>query len=626
MLQDIRKSSQGTIAKIIVGLIVVAFAGFGVESILLGGGSSGVANVNGEEISPQELQQAVNNQKRRLISMLGDNIDPAMLDDDRLTSQAMESLIQRKLLSQSAAELGLSISDNQVGAVIGGMEQFQIDGQFNPDVYRGTLSSAGFTPMSFKQTLQEDMVIGQVRSGLSGSEFATPAELALNARIAGEQRDLRYLTIPRENFSSPGEVTESEIADYYAANSEAFLSEEAVELAYIELRVDDYRQPVEEQLLQDAYHQQIQDNQYKTENRVSHILLEAGADADEAALQARLARVQEKLAGGMAFADVAREYSDDIGSANFGGDLGFSAGDAFPPEMEQAIAALEVNQVSAPVETEAGIHIILLTERREGKPPTFEEMRAEIEDSLQLAEARVELLRTVETLKDLAFNAEDLIAPAEELSLEVSTSGRVTRDQAEGLFASPQLLSAAFSEEVLEAGHNSEVLELDADHWVVLRVRTHHPAEIMPLEQVRERIVASIVDERSRLAVENAAAEAVAALRAGTSVESYANTAGYDWQVELGANRRNLIVPREILQAAFSLAAPEEGAATVDFVLSANGDALVFELDRVSPGNLQALPMEEQQALQQIVGSEYAQVIDTEYQQGLRDSAEINVM
>jgi peptidyl-prolyl cis-trans isomerase D len=626
MLQDIRKNSQGTIAKIIVGLIVVAFAGFGVESILLGGGGSGAASVNGEDISPQELQQAVNNQKRRLISMLGDNIDPAMLDDDRLTPQAMESLIQRKLLRQSAESLGLDISDSQVGAVVANMEQFQVDGQFSPELYRGTLSSAGFTPLSFKQTLQEDMVIGQARSGLSGSEFTTSAELDLNARIAGEQRDLRYLTIPLENFSAQVEISEQDIAAYYENNSSDFLSPEAVELDFIELLADDYRQPVEEQLLRDAYQQEIQDNQYQTENRVSHILFETGADADETALQQRIANAQAKLAEGVPFADVATEFSDDIGSAGFGGDLGYSAGDAFPEEMEQAIAALDVDQVSEPVETEAGVHIILLTERREGEPPAFEEMRAKLEDSLQLAEARVELLRTVESLKDVAFNAEDLAEPAESLSLEVSSSEKVQRNQAEGLFASPQLLAAAFSEDVLEAGHNSEVIELNRDHWVVLRVRKHHESQVMPLEQVSGQIVARLTDQRARDAVTAAAEAAVVALRSGSSVENFANDSGYAWQVELGADRRNLAVPREVLQGAFSLAAPEEGESTVDYVLAASGDALVYELDRVSPGNLQVLPAADQQSLQQQVGAEYAQVIDAEYQQGLRDSAEINVM
>jgi peptidyl-prolyl cis-trans isomerase D len=318
MLQDIRKNSQGTLAKIIVGIIVVAFAGFGIESILLGGGGNAVAEVNGEEIAPQELQQAINNQKRQLIAMMGDNLDPAMLDDQLLSQQAMQTLISRKLLIQSANGMGLAISDSQVGALIGGMEQFQVDGQFSADMYRARLGEAGFTPNSFKMTLIDDIKVGQVRSGLAGSDFATPAELELNARIAGEQRDLRYMTIPLEVFVSEEVIGDELIQQYYADNADSFLSEEAVELDYIELRSEDFREPVEEQMIIDAYELEVANSQYQTENRVSHILFEQGSDEDDSAYQQRITSVQSRLEAGEAFAVLAQEASDDVGSASAG--------------------------------------------------------------------------------------------------------------------------------------------------------------------------------------------------------------------------------------------------------------------------------------------------------------------
>ena len=148
MLQDLRKNVQGTTAKIVVGLIVISFSIFGIESILLGGGGSSVAEVNGDEITPMELQQAVNTSKRRLIGMMGDSLDPALLDDERLRPQALESLIARKLEVQAADDMGLAVSEREIGAVIGGMEQFQVDGRFSPDLYKSLLSSSGFTPSS----------------------------------------------------------------------------------------------------------------------------------------------------------------------------------------------------------------------------------------------------------------------------------------------------------------------------------------------------------------------------------------------------------------------------------------------------------------------------------------------
>src|SRR5210317_582411 len=200
MLQDIRQNVKGPAAKIIVGLIVIAFSLFGIESILVGSGGSGVAEVNGEEISPLELQQAVTTQQRRLIAMMGDQLDPALLDDQRLSQQALQGLIARKLLMQASQEMDLVVSEREIGTVIAGMEQFQVDGAFDPELYKALLSESGYTPAFFKQSLREDMALTQLRSGLAGTEFATRMELDLNARITAEQRDIRYVSIPMENF------------------------------------------------------------------------------------------------------------------------------------------------------------------------------------------------------------------------------------------------------------------------------------------------------------------------------------------------------------------------------------------------------------------------------------------
>ena len=351
MLQNIRQNVQGPAIKVVVWLIVISFSIFGIESILVGGGGSGVAEVNGEEVSPQELQQAVNTQKRRLISMMGDNFDPTLLDDEVITSQALNSLIGRKLLMQSAESMDLTVSSREIGSVIGGMEQFQIEGKFSPQMFSSVLSSAGYTPAYFKETLREDIALAQLRSGLAGSEFATPLELTLNAAVDAEQRDLRYLTIPLQTFIDQQEATEEQISAYYADHQDDFRTSESVELDYIELTPDLFRQPVEESAVLEAYQLAIENTQYKTENRVSHILFEARDGEDADALQQRVAAAQAKLAAGADFGEVAAEFSDDVGSAANGGDLGFSSGDAFPKEMEEAVASLAVDEVSAPVTT-----------------------------------------------------------------------------------------------------------------------------------------------------------------------------------------------------------------------------------------------------------------------------------
>ncbi len=626
MLQDIRKSTQGTTAKIIIGLIVVAFAFWGVESILFGGGGNSVAEVNGEEISPSELQEAVNIEQRRLISAMGDNLDPSMLEDQALTQRAMQSLIARKLQLQSALDMGLHISDAQIGAVVAGMQQFQVDGQFSEQMYRALLSESGYSPASFKRAMQEDMLVSQARTGLAASEFATPAELKLGVAVVEEQRDLRFITLPQANFADTGEIPEAEIEAFYQANQENFRSAETVDLDYIELRAEDFRREVEEAEIEVAYEQEVSTGEYSAQNRVSHILLSQGGDESDSDYSARVDKVQAALDAGEDFAKIAGEYSDDPGSAMAGGDLGYTTGDVFPEAMETAIADLPVNQVSEPVTTDAGTHFILVTERSEGKAPSLDELRPALEERLAMQDADAELLRVVESLKDISFNAENLNMPARELGLEVQQSDPVERDQQEGLFSNPVLNAAAFSDDVLNGGLNSEVIELEAGHWVVLHVTAHRQPELLPLDAVRGQIAGILGEQRAQAAVRAAAEDAVRALRSGVSVEEYANSRGYEWRVELGLTRRNNTLPLDLARDAFRLEAPAEDASLVDFVGASNGDYYVYELTRVIEGTMESLPPADRAGMQRLVSGEFGQLIDTEYRQGLRESADIELM
>ncbi|PLW82125.1 peptidylprolyl isomerase [Kineobactrum sediminis] len=624
MLQDIRKSTRGTTAKVIIGVIVLSFALFGIESILVGGNSNSVAEVNGEPVTPIELQQVVDTQRRQIISMMGENLDPAMLDEQRLNSAALESIINRKLLMQAATRLGLTVSERELGVMISGMEQFQVDGRFAPDMYKGLLASAGYTPGTFKRALKDDLILSQLQAGLSGSDFATPAELALNARILAEQRDIRYLTIPLARFRDDAVVDESAIEAFYADNQSMFMTPESVELNYVELSLDDFREPVAEAAIEEEYRIEAQSYQYQDENRVSHILLEQRSGESDEALAERVARVQAELAAGRDFAEVAAELSDDIGSAGSGGDLGFTAGDAFPDEMEEAIAALEVDAVSAPVKTEAGIHILKVTERREAGAPSLAQLRPELEQRVQERQAKLALLSTVEKLRDLAFTADSLARPAEELGLEIKRSEPLLRDQPTGPLSNPQVLRAAFSEDVLERGHNSEVLELPDNRFVAVHLHRYNPAAVQELEAVREDIAAAIIEQRAREELAAAAEQAMEAIGSGEGVEALATRLGYEWQVELGARRDSRMVPRAVLQRAFALAAPATEP-VVDYVVEPGGDARVVQLLRVTPGDLARLSREEQRGLAQRISEEYGAIVQVEHQQGLLADADITV-
>jgi peptidyl-prolyl cis-trans isomerase D len=616
MLQDIRSNIQGTMAKIIIGLIVVSFSIFGIESILVGNSGSAVAEVNGEEISPYALQQEVAVQQRQLLAMLGDQADPALLEESMLREQALEALIQRSLVTQAASSMHLTVSEQALGEIIGSMEQFQIDGQFNAELFQATLAGAGFTPALFRQRLSEDLLQGQLRAGIAGSDFATTGELRNAARISAEGRDVRYLSLPMERFRDATLIDEQAVQAYYERNSERFTSEEQLVLDYIDLSIDRYREPVSEARLEEEFALVRDEFEQAEEARVSHILLEGDA-------QARLAEVEEALASGMDFAAAAAAFSDDIGSSGSGGDLGFTAGDTFPEAMEAAISGLAVGEQGV-VETEAGTHVLLVTDRRAASAVTLDDVRAELTRRIQDAEASRALLRDVEMLRDIAFNAADLEDPARELGVTVQRSPALSRGVGEGLFSNGQLRSAAFSEDVLEAGHNSEVIELDPEHFVVLRVAERRPPELLPLADVREEIVAALADEAALAAARAEGERILAALDEGEAIDVLAAQADLDWQVELGARRDSLRLPPAVRERLFTLAMPAGGGPVLDLV--AAPDVLyVLEFTRVSPGSLDKLDEAQRERLRQQLAGESGGILQQQIETALRSEADVKV-
>ena len=623
MLQSIRKNIQGTMAKVIVGIIVVPFALFGIDSLLGGSVIQNVAEVNGQPITAVELQQQINLQRRQLLMSMGEDIDPSLLDEQKLAGIALEFLVQKLLLLEAASGYDMTISDQSINALVTSMPSFQTEGQFDPQRYRLLLSDQGYTPAGFRKALREDILVNQLRSGIGGAEFVTASELALLSAIQEEQRDLRYLRIPIDRFRDSNAVAESEVEGWYEANQLRYQTEENVALDYIELRQQDFEPELTEAEVRKLYELEKDSLQVPEIRAVSHILFEQGEAESEQDLQARIASVTAQLEVDTAnFPALARQYSQDPGSASLGGELGLTSGDTFPAEIEAAVAQLALDEVSEPVESEAGWHLLLVTEIRGGATPAFDEVRMELEQRLRGERAQRELLRVVESLRDLVFNAEDLQGPASELSLSVARQEGVTRSGGEGLFANPQVISAAFSPDLLENAYNSDVLELNDGHFVVLRVVAHQPSETPPLTLVRERVVNEIVEDKARDEAVVHAEDLLKQLLAGASIEALALAESYRWQVELGATRDNQQLPRVILESAFKLQAPAQGS-VYDYVQTVEGDIELFEIFRVKKGNIENISNQKKIQLRRKLADEWSRTLTGIYYQSLADSARV---
>ncbi len=622
MLQSMRQSTQSTAAKVIIGLIVLSFAAFGLETLLPGGSGTSVAEVNGEEITPIALQEAITQQKRQLVSVLGDDIDPALLDDDRLQPRALQSLIQRALLLQKSTALNLVASEAQVGKSITSVEAFQLNGQFSPDAYKSVLANAGYTPERFRRAQADDIVLTQLQIAISETEFATETEIAATANLIAEERDVRYLVIPDEGLVTNEDLSDAALQNYYQQNEAAFFNPEQVVVDYILLDPVDFVVSVDESVVEEQYEAVEEEYEVAEQSRVSHILLIQKDDESDATYGQRIAETAERIGRGEDFADLAAELSDDLGSASLGGELGFTDGSAFPDEMETAIAALaEPGAISGAVETDAGTHFIRLQERIAGDSVDYTSVREELRASIEAAEAERNLLIAVEELRDLAFNAPDLSGPATAIGAEVHVSEPFSLGEGAGLFTDTRLRELAFSDDVKVSGNNSQVLELSGQRFVVVRVRDVRAPQIAPYEEVENEVRRGFSAELETAALADMTVRAQTLLASGESMEAAANALGVEWRVELAATRLTSQLPQPVLETAFAM---QQGQTDVLWTVPVPGEGYALvQLARVNPGDVAVLSGAEAQQLSDLRSGEQRRLSFDEFLVHQRNAADI---
>ncbi|WP_312920202.1 SurA N-terminal domain-containing protein [Stutzerimonas nitrititolerans] len=576
MLQNIRDNSQGWIAKTIIGIIVVLLALTGFEAIFNSSGNArNAAEVNGEEISLDELNQAVNMQRRQLMQQLGSDFDASLFDDKLMRDSALGALIDRTLLLQGARDADFAFSQAALDQLILQTPEFAVDGVFNAARFDQVIQQMGYTRMQFRQLLEQEMLIGQLRAGISGSGFVTDQQIERFAQLERQTRDFASITVAAD--SSAVQVSDEEARQYYEANTERFRSPEQVVLEYVELNKEAYFDEVDEvdaseEELQELYRQQI--GNLAEQRRAAHILIEVDGTSDAEA-KAQLEEIAAQLAAGGDFATLAKEHSDDPGSANEGGDLGYAGPGVYDPAFEDALYALKEGQVSAPVRSEFGWHLIKLLGVQSPEVPSFESMKPELERELKAQQVEQRFVEVTKELENLAFESADLEQPAQELGLTVKTTEPFGREGGEGIAANRQVIQAAFSDEVLMDRANSSVIELDPDTVVAVRIKQHLEPEVQAFETVRDGIFEQLQHSKAAEQARSEGEKLLATLREGGEVEG-------QWQSVEAATRGQDGVAPAVLQTVFRMPKPEGESSTFSGVTLASGDYVVIRLNGVS--------------------------------------------
>ncbi|MBJ2205886.1 SurA N-terminal domain-containing protein [Pseudomonas carnis] len=621
MLQNIRDNSQGWIAKTIIGIIVALMAFTGIEAIFQASGNNkqDVAKVNGEEITQTELSQAVDMQRRQLMQQLGKDFDASLLDEKLLRDAALKGLIDRKLLLQGAADSKFGFSEAALDQVILQTPEFQVDGKFNAERFDQVIRQLGYSRMQFRQMLTQEMLIGQVRAGIAGSGFVTDAEVLAFARLEKQTRDFATVNIKADPAAV--KLTDDEVKAYYDQHAKEFMTPDQVVIDYLELEKSSFfdQVSVKDDELQAAYEKETAN--LAEQRRAAHILIEVNDKVTEAQAKAKIEDIQARLAKGEKFEALAKEFSQDPGSANNGGDLGFAGPGVYDPDFETALYGLKQDQVSVPVRTTFGWHLIKLLGVEAPEVPSFASLKDKLTRELKAQQVEQRFVEATKQLEDAAFEASDLAQPASDLKLTVHTSAPFGREGGEGVAANRAVVTAAFSPEVLDEGANSSAIELDPETIIVLRAKEHLKPAQLPLENVAAAIRTQMTKERASAAAKAHADELIASLRDGkTALDQPVD--GQAWKVTEAATRGQDSIDPAVLQALFRMPKPAaENKPTFTTVTLRDGSLVIVRLNGV---NEAAAPTDEEKAqYRRFLASRIGQQDFAAYRKQLETQADI---
>ncbi|MBK5528678.1 SurA N-terminal domain-containing protein [Pseudomonas sp. TH06] len=620
MLQNIRDNSQGWIAKTIIGVIVALMALTGFDAIFKATTHSNeAAKVNGEEISQNELSQAVDMQRRQLMQQLGKDFDASLLDEKMLRESALKGLIDRKLLLQGAEQSKFAFSEAALDQVILQTPEFQVDGKFSSDRFDQVIRQLGYSRMQFRQMLAQEMLIGQLRAGVAGSGFVTDAEVLAFARLEKQTRDFATLNIKADPAAV--KLTDDEVKAYYDEHAKEFMTPDQVVIDYLELKKASFfdQVTVKDEDLQAAYQKEIAN--LSEQRRAAHILIEVNDKTTEAQAKAKIEEVQARLAKGEKFEALAKEFSQDPGSANNGGDLGYAGPGVYDPAFEKALYSLAKDQVSEPVRTDFGYHLIKLLGVEAPEVPTLASLKDKLTRELKAAQVEQRFVEATKQLEDSAFEASDLAQPAADLKLTVHTSKPFGREGGEGVAANRAVVTAAFSTEVIDEGANSTAIELDPETVIVLRSKEHLKPAQLPLESVSAAIRTQLTKEHASAAAKTKAEKLIADLREGKAPLDKA-VDGQNWKATEAATRGQEGVDPAVLQALFRMPKPAaKDKPTFSSVTLPDGSLMIVRLNGV---NEAAAPTDEEKAqYRRFLASREGQQDFAAYRKQLESQADI---
>ena len=605
MLQRIRDKSSGWIAFLILGLVIITMAFFGIESYFAPKVETFSAKIEGpakfwiwgkqsREISQDDFRRRFEQVRAQERSRQGEAFDSASFETLEVKRQVLDSLIDQALLGMVAERDGITVGEAEVAEQLKSTPEFQVNGVYSPDQYRLALAGQGLSHAQFMARMRADMAQRTIPGQIVETAIASDSELEAFLRLARQTRDLQLIDLPTPGL--PAEPpTDADLQAWYDDNASRYRSEEKVAIEYVEIDGSTLEAPstADEATLRARYEDLRSRYVTEPQRSASHILVtapvDADADADAAARDRAAALAAQAREPGADFAAIARENSEDLGSKAEGGALGVVEKGLFDPAFEQALFALSEGGVSEPVRTPDGWHVIRLDALVAGSERPFEEVRGEIEAEFLATERDRVFSELSGRLVEQVYKDPTALAPAAELvGLPVQRTGLFGRAQAEGIAAIPAVREAAFSDPQKLERQVSDTLEIAPNHVVVIHVIDHQPEAPLPFDQVRERVLADFNADRLGKASQAQAEALLERARKGETLDALATEVGRTVASIPGVTRQAQLPPA-LIETAFSLASPEAGKPSLGIAKVGADRHVLVSVTAVTPGDLAEL-------------------------------------
>jgi peptidyl-prolyl cis-trans isomerase D len=584
MLQTIHDKLKGWVAGLVLGAVGIVFVFWGINWTL--SAPTYAAKVNGVEISTSEVRQSYQQQLAQAERATNGQLSDAQRND--IKRRVLDDYVSSEAIVSRADSLGYRVSDREVLQEMSMIPAFQVDGKFNLDHALALLHAQGRSVTEIEELFRRDVKLRQLDQALSASSFATGTELKRLQALTHQQRELSWAVLSAAKYGEAATPDDAAIKTYYDAHKADYMTPETVDLHYVEISLAQLsaKVSVDDAQLKAYYDDQKAKNPERfsqpEQRRVSHILLAVNDPKEDAAVKAKAEGILKQAQGGEDFAKLAKEFSQDPGSAQQGGDLGMSEKKSFVGPFADAAFSMNVGDIKGPVKTQFGYHILKLDAIQPTTEKTFEQARADLEIEYRRNEAERLYNDAADQLADAALqNTSDIDVVARKAGLTVSEIPNFSRADGGGALGKSQtVIDAAFSPDVLD-GHLSPIIEVEKGRGAVLHSTDHKLPEQKPLEAVRSDVVAAWRKQRGVELAAAAASDATKRLSGGESWDAVVKSLGVSAPPRKFVLRSDQEVPAEIRTAVFTAAKPTQQKSAYASVVMGNGDAAIYDLSAV---------------------------------------------